>query len=117
MEQGSQIIDGTGFIYAIHQDHGYAHCNGGMQGAWKGVEAVRNQLMAGEIGCNSFTTAAAWMFDENGNIVPKPRSEVKCSTEEFRQKRRQWFIEQAGRLEREGQGSFAKFYHELAADV
>lgn len=116
-ERGSQIIDGTGFITAVHQDHGYSHCKDGRRGAWRGLEASRNRAMAGAIGNNSFTTAASWMFNSTGELVPKPASEPKCQLEEFKCSQRNWFMKQAQRLELNGKQNIASFYHELASDI
>jgi len=110
------IIDGTGFITAVHQDHGYDHCQGGREGAWKGVEATRNRAMAGSIGNNCYTTSAKWMFSENDeSLTPKSPSEATWQTDEVKYERRNWLLTQSKRLKAEGRLDLAKAYLEIAS--
>jgi hypothetical protein len=43
------VIDATGTITAIHQNHGYGHVKGGFQQIWKGAESKENLSLAGNI--------------------------------------------------------------------
>lgn len=115
-EDGIPIIDGTGFITAIHQDHGYAHCVGGRRGAWHGVEAQRNRAMAGNIGENSFSTCAMLFFDEQGHVTKKNRGINSYSTQAYNIEYKQWLLRQHTRLNEIGQVELADFYFEKASE-
>lgn len=41
------VVDATPAVTAIHQNHDYSHTGNGYKGAWSGVEARRNYLLAG----------------------------------------------------------------------
>jgi hypothetical protein len=44
---GARVIDATGCVQAVHQNHGYNHHPQGWQGVWKGPEAEINERLAG----------------------------------------------------------------------
>lgn len=114
LEDGWPVVDGTGFITAIHQDHGYGHCLEGRQGVWCGVEAQRNKAMAGFLGLNCITTAAAWAFDLDGRIISRPYRAPVFHTEAAKRKRLDWLLRQSKRLEEIGRKDLAEFYNEAA---
>ncbi len=111
------IIDGTGFITAVHQDHGYDHCQGGRKGAWKGVEARRNQSIAGIIAKNSYSIAANLAFDVHGSIVSQQENTEKWNTEQERIKKIEWLLQQAKRLEKNRIFHLAIHYSSTAAEL
>ena len=45
--QGAKVVDATQAVMAVHQNHDYAHIQGGKDGAWKGPEAQANLKLAG----------------------------------------------------------------------
>jgi len=45
--RGVPVVDATCVVFAIHQDHGYAHVSYDSKGAWAGQEATRNKELAG----------------------------------------------------------------------
>lgn len=106
------IIDGTGFITAVHQDHGYGHCLGGMEGAWKGVEAARNRAMAGTIDDNSFTSAAKWKLSSSCAIHINNQMKPKWRTNEFTKNYKAWLLRQMKRTNKIGHPTLNKFYKE-----
>lgn len=116
-EDGAHIIDGTGFITAVHQDHEYNHCLGGREGAWLGVEANRNRAMAGSIGNNCFTTAARWVFSQDDSLLPKSPSEPLWLTDEVKHNQKKWLLAQSKRMKTRGQIDMAKAYLEIASKI
>jgi hypothetical protein len=46
-KRGAMVVDATGSIWAVHQNHGYNHHPQGAAGVWKGPEAERNERLAG----------------------------------------------------------------------
>lgn len=46
------VIDATGYIWAIHQNHSYPDYAGGRDGVWKGKEAKHNFALSGGSFCN-----------------------------------------------------------------
>jgi hypothetical protein len=46
-DRGATVVDATGVVTAIHQDHGYEHVEGGKAWCYDGPEALRNQALAG----------------------------------------------------------------------
>jgi hypothetical protein len=60
------VIDATGVITAIHQDHGYAHVKEGKTGAFKGPEARRNQELIGNMDCSLGIKNADWILTPRG---------------------------------------------------
>lgn len=44
---GISVIDATGVVTAIHQNHDYAHVKHGVNGTWEGPEARRNREIVG----------------------------------------------------------------------
>jgi hypothetical protein len=44
---GVPIVDATGKITAVHQNHGYSHHLGGESGVWEGAEKERNYELGG----------------------------------------------------------------------
>lgn len=56
--QKALLVDLSPCVVAIHQNHDYAHVKNGMQGAYKGPEAMRNlELAGGEDHCFSLKDA------------------------------------------------------------
>lgn len=104
------VIDGTGCITAIHQDHGYDHCQGGMDGAWNGVEATRNRAMAGTIDNNCFTSAAKWKLTSHGISIEKQQTKPKWQTEEFKIKYKEWLLCQIQRTSNIEPTQLVNFY-------
>jgi len=47
--RGASLVDATKAVTAVHQNHDYSHIPGGKDGAWRGIEARRNQELAGDI--------------------------------------------------------------------
>ena len=47
--EGKSVVDASQVVTAVHQDHDYGHVQGGKQGTWNGVEAQRNQKLAGKL--------------------------------------------------------------------
>lgn len=45
--RGARLIDASPVVMAVHQNHDYSHCPGGMEGVWEGAEAQRNLELAG----------------------------------------------------------------------
>jgi hypothetical protein len=45
--QGIVVIDATASVMAVHQNHDYAHLQGGQFAAYEGLEAVQNRQAAG----------------------------------------------------------------------
>lgn len=41
------VIDASGQVLAVHQNHGYSHVSGGVSAVWSGVQAKRNIKLAG----------------------------------------------------------------------
>jgi hypothetical protein len=44
---GAMVVDATGVIWALHQNHGYNHHPDGWKGVWKGPETEINERLAG----------------------------------------------------------------------
>jgi hypothetical protein len=63
---GAAVIDATGAITAVHQNHGYAHIPSGKDGAWKGAEAVRNAELGGGRDRIFTLLDANWLLREHG---------------------------------------------------
>jgi len=67
---GIDVVNGSDFILAIHQEHDYSHDQNGMQGVFGGPEAQRNyQLAGGERHCYS-TLDATHKISREGRIKP-----------------------------------------------
>jgi hypothetical protein len=47
LEQRTAVIDASGFTPIVHQNHDYAHLDGGRESAYKGIEAQRNLALCG----------------------------------------------------------------------
>lgn len=47
--RGASLVDATPVAMAVHQNHDYSHIPGGEEGAWSGIEARRNQELAGDL--------------------------------------------------------------------
>ena len=72
------IIDATGYIRAIHQNHGYAHIQIKTGPQWEGPETKQNHRLAGNIKHLWQLTDANWLLDENG-LREKPMSTVQVN--------------------------------------
>lgn len=59
------VVDATGAIMAIHQNHHYNHVPGGQAGAYEGMESKRNIELAGEIAKQYSVYDANWVFGKN----------------------------------------------------
>jgi hypothetical protein len=65
---GVPVIDTTGSVTIIHQNHDYGHHPQGKQGLWEGPEARRNQELSGE-GTRKFTLYdATWALKPDGRL-------------------------------------------------
>lgn len=106
------IIDATEFITAVHQDHGYDHCQGGMEGAWKGIEATRNRALAGTISDNSFTTAAKWKLSRSGVLLEKNQTKLASKNHEMTTNYKAWLVRQIQRTTNVGYIPLVKSYKE-----
>ncbi|MBF0244559.1 MAG: class I SAM-dependent methyltransferase [Planctomycetes bacterium] len=116
-EDGLPIIDGTGFITAIHQDHGYAHCLGGKRGAWHGVEDKRNRAMAGNIDENSFSTCAALMLDQQCKLVKRNSCSCIYSQKDYIVRYKEWILLQHERMKEYRQDEMSSYYFEKLAEL
>jgi FkbM family methyltransferase len=109
------IIDGTDFITAVHQDHGYDHCRGGREGAWRGVEALRNRAMAGTIDDTCYVNAAKWLISREGELRCANPGKSSWQTDEAKNIRRDWLMTQSKRMKSKGRHDLAKVYLEVAS--
>ncbi len=115
VEDDIPIIDGTGYITAIHQDHGYTHRPGGKKEIWQGIEAKRNRAMAGALEANSFSTCAKLTFNEQGQIKERETASNLSSEELYQIKHKQWCLRQNQRMKEIGQDELALFYLDKAS--
>jgi FkbM family methyltransferase len=102
---GKTVIDASGCITAVHQDHGYAHA-GGRANAFSGLEPQRNRAMAGSM--LGWSTDAPFQLTAEGQISRREPLPASFDRPETKAARVRWLIVQAGKL-------MAKGHHELAA--
>jgi tetratricopeptide (TPR) repeat protein len=69
LSQKKPVIDATGSVTAIHQNHHYGHLSGGMAEAFKGREAKRNRSLAG--GCLSSGRIIGLTSDATWELTPR----------------------------------------------
>jgi hypothetical protein len=60
------VIDATGFIFVVHQNHDYSHYPGGVKGVWEGAEATRNRELAGGYRYAFTIEDADWLLTPSG---------------------------------------------------
>jgi len=60
------VIDATEMIMAVHQNHGWAHIEGGEQAVLKGPEAILNRNLAGGRDRIFTLLDADWILNEHG---------------------------------------------------
>ena len=70
LASGKPVIDATKVVFAIHQNHDFAHVIGGESGARTGPEAQHNHQLAGPQQL-AFTNHATWELTAD-NILPRP---------------------------------------------
>ena len=78
LEKKSQVIDGTQFVTAFHQNHAYNHIPGGYSrlDSEKNIERNRNLALAGgKFPCGQSTLDAPLFMDEQGHIISRCYSE------------------------------------------
>lgn len=71
------VIDATKAVTIIHQNHSYAHLQGGKLEAWEGPEAAQNRLLAGGY-LHAFTLLdATWLLTPQGLSRPATPEHVQ----------------------------------------
>lgn len=95
------VIDGTRFINAIHQEHGYGHV-GGRESAFYGMEAKRNRAMAVYNDKNGYISGAKLMLSKEGSIVPRPAFPTGYNNPKAHLQRLKWLVTQANLLKPTG---------------
>lgn len=68
LKSGIPVIDVTGSVLAVHQNHDYAHHSGGHTGVMWGEEAKRNLMLAGGFSCCGNLRNANWIISK-GEIL------------------------------------------------
>jgi len=68
---GAAVIDATHAVMAVHQNHDYAHLQGGKTEAWEGTEAQRNLGLAGGYSHVFTLDDALWVLPASGIIKPQ----------------------------------------------
>jgi hypothetical protein len=63
---GIPVIDASGAIMAVHQNHDYGHVPGGEVTVWKGLEAQRNRELAEEMLFPFTLEDATWELTSSG---------------------------------------------------
>lgn len=93
---GKPVVDATGAVFCIHQQHGYGHARGGLAGIGSGAEARRNRALAGPLGDKCFICGATYAVNADGSVTPRePTASTFTSWEEIT-KRMRWLLQQAG---------------------
>ena len=79
-KRGAAIVDATEAIFAVHQEHDYAH-GGGREEIWKGVEAKRNLALAGIPNglAGWIQNAATWRLRANNRLIPAAKTPDKAN--------------------------------------
>jgi hypothetical protein len=70
------VVDATHDVRAVHQAHGYAHVDGGMEEAYYGEEAARNLELAGGKG-HLYTLHDASHLLRNGKLRRNPGAPLR----------------------------------------
>jgi hypothetical protein len=83
--QGASLIDATQTIMVVHQNHDYAHIPDGVEGAWKGQEAKRNQKLIGGYEKSFTLLDANWLLTSQG-LMPA------ATPEHQRRARETWLL-------------------------
>jgi hypothetical protein len=77
------VVDASGVVVAVHQNHDYNHHPQGTQGVWEGDEAKRNFQLAGGWAHLRTISDATHEFAPSGRIrstwLPKRRAEIQKS--------------------------------------
>ncbi len=73
---GTEVINATDVITAIHQNHDYGHLKGGKNEAWEGIEAKRNQAIAFEYGSYINIFETKWILNSN-RLVNNPLEGIR----------------------------------------
>jgi len=69
--QGAVVVDATHAVMVVHQNHDYAHIQGGQGGLWKGPEAQRNLELPGGNNARNFALAdTTWALPARGVVRP-----------------------------------------------
>jgi hypothetical protein len=66
--RGAPVVDMTGYVPLVHQNHGYAHA-GSMQMIWRGPEAERARQLLGHWSHYHSIDHARWTVDRNGDLA------------------------------------------------
>lgn len=106
-KRGIPVVDGTGFITAVHQDHDYGHVAGGRQTAWNGMEAERNRSLAGPADPSGLTTGSTWLLRADGALTRTPQRRPEYISAVYRDQRSIWLLRQARRLMAAGRKELA----------
>lgn len=105
---GKAVIDATGAIRAIHQSHGYrANKAGDRIALWSGIEARRNQLLAGPIDGRAYTSGATLALGADGSLTRRQPTPAMFQLPGYPQKRLKWLLRQATRLLAANQSAMA----------
>jgi len=87
LKQRLPVIDGTGTVTVIHQNHGYGHVAETRDAKWDGVEGDRNRELAGGWD-NLFTILdATHILDPDGVRAARGREYVDRRVERLRKRR------------------------------
>lgn len=77
-ERGVAVVDATGRITAIHQNHDYGHLQNGKTEAWNGPEAKQNFTLAGGDYKYAFSLEdATWLLTERSLVPALTRSHLR----------------------------------------
>lgn len=115
--EGKAVIDGTGCIKVIHQNHGYGHV-GGRKEAWKGIEAERNRAMVDTPKTHfGVTSSAPLILTSDRRVVERPPTSAGGCAPESGLARMRWLITQADRMKRKGRLDLAVVKYEEALQL
>ena len=115
-ENNAVILDATNYIAAIHQEHDWNHCDNGRQGAWNGIEALRNRMLAGKLDNQCYTTAANFIIDKNGKLLLKKSKKPRCETEKFKKLKLYWLKENYNKLKDNYEYFCSSYFSEILND-
>lgn len=65
---GAEVIDATQAVMVVHQNHDYAHAQGGVRGVWYGPEAQRNRALAADMLYPFTLRDAPWALTPSGRV-------------------------------------------------
>jgi len=68
-DAGAVVVDASGFVKVIHQNHDYGH-TGGLVKAWEGVEAKRAEDLLGHWSHYHSISHARFRLDASGEVKP-----------------------------------------------